>query len=242
MRLSIQAFENKLIVDKSIVQVISIRNAHLFSKVVHSIYESCNAIDSELDIAFIDDHEVHYSLSKTSECLLNPLFIDFGSKKLQSMLTTRFKEILQCCPDQREYLENELKEIQRKVLCCLSELDVTCQVDETWDAQRMIKSLGIELEVEQIIGMTAVELLIEYLNIVSNLRLAEHYFFVGLNEYMDDGDIQRFYQEALKNNLSVICIERNHDEIQPSLFCQTLLVDEDFDEQIIHVKRTNLQY
>lgn len=62
MRLSIQAFENKLIIDKSIVQVISIRNADLFSKVVHSIFELCNARDSDLDIDFIDNHEVNYSL------------------------------------------------------------------------------------------------------------------------------------------------------------------------------------
>lgn len=181
-------------------------------------------------------------LSKTSECILNPLFIDFGGKKFQSMLVTRFKELLQCCPDQREDLENELRGIQKKILLCLSELDVDCSVDEEWDAQRMIKSFGIGLDAEQTKGSTVAELLTEYLNIVSNLRLAEHYFFVGLNEYLDDDDLQHFYQEALRHGLSVICIERNHDEVRTSFFCQTLFVDDDFDEQIIHVKRENLQY
>lgn len=237
MKLCIPAFENKPVIDNCSVLIVSISDVHQYSKVAQSMVFSGDSIDTDFAISLVDEKENKYSVFKIAECLINPLSIDFASKKIQNTFLLRVKELMRDNPEQRTELEKGLKEIQNKALSIAEDLDVPLSIDDNWDAPRIIKSLGIEVSEEPSEIYSLLESLELYLRINANLRIADYYFFLGLNDYLDKNELQQFYQEILRQGIKAICIEHNHGSTEQSLFTKTLYIDDDFEEFMIPVKR-----
>ena len=96
-----------MVLDTSYVSVLTFQDIHYFSKYVRSLYASFNSMESEIEIYFFDEKERRINIDKTSELIINPLLIDFASKKIQTSLVNYLKTELALVPELKNEVDQE---------------------------------------------------------------------------------------------------------------------------------------
>ena len=233
MRLSIDSFDNLIFLESDYVSVISIQSVHYYAKIVRSFFFECNGMDGETEIALIDDKEKRLSISSGIEFIADPLLIDFSSKRLSTALIGLLKQELNNDVEVRMDIEEALRKAQRKVVSLIDDFDLPIKYDDAWDATKMIKATAISID-DNVEGLTHLEILKRYIQVVSELKVNSYFCFAGLNNILTEEEIIEFYKESLQRQVGLICIQHDNTCPNPNKYACTTFIDDDFDEHIIN--------
>ena len=232
MRLMLPSFESSLPLDPSYVTVVSINDVHLYATLIKAISASMNDIENACGAYFIDEKEKQLGMSKNAELIFDPLLIDFKSRKITNALVSKLKICLNLDVEAQARLEKSLLELQDMVDNLLGDSDIQIKADSEWDSSRIIKALGIELNTGEE-NRTQLEILSSYLETAGSLSIAGYHIFIGLNQLLNDTELNQFYKEALQKQVSIICLERRDNKPNPSPYARIIYVDEDYEEEVL---------
>lgn len=231
MKLSIGSFDNLIPLDMDCVSTISVQSVHYYARLLRSFYFGCSGMEEEIEIALVDDKEKRIPISSKIEFIGDPLFIDFSSKPFTNALVALLKQELNNDVGIRVGIENALVAVQEQVVSLIDDFDLPIKYDDTWDAGKIIKSIGIVLDGD-VEGLSHLEILKRYIQIVGNLKMNAYYCFAGLNNVLTVEEMNAFYREALQNQVHIICLQHDIACPTPNEYSYTLFIDDDYDEHI----------
>ncbi len=237
MKLSIASFENLIPLEKSQVTVIVISDVHFFSKIVRSFYSAYKGDESEIPVLLIDDNEKRLDISSHCEFILSPLSIEFSSRRFSTALINSLKTEFNNDVEGMLEVVHLLKGIQERIISMLDDFDLPLTYEDDWDASRIIKGLSIIID-DDIKGLSQFDMLMRYLQIVSELRIAEYHVFVGLRSILTPEEMDAFFKEALQRQVQIICLEQSESIPSSNKYAFMLHVDEDYEERIILPKQS----
>lgn len=232
MRLSIDSFENLISLEPDYTSVISIQSVHYYAKLVRSFFFECNNLEGEIEITLIDSKERRLPISSAIEFIPDPLLIDFSSKRLSTALVGLLKQELNNDVETRLDIEESLRRTQSKIISLIDDFDLPIKYDDIWDAGKMIKATALSID-DNIEGLTHLEIMKRYIQIVSELNINSYFCFVGLNNILTQEEIVEFYKEALQRQVGLICIQHDNAWPNSNKYANTIFIDDDFDEHII---------
>lgn len=128
-------------------------------------------------------------------------------------------------------IEDALRRTQRKIISLIDDFDLPLKYDDIWDAGKMIKSALISID-DNVEGLSHLEILKRYIQIVSELNINSFYCFAGLNTILTEEELNEFYKEALQRQVNIICIQHDKTFPSPNKYARTTFVDDDYDEHI----------
>lgn len=239
MKLAVSSFENLIPLDNSRVTAITIEDIHFYAKLVRSFFAECSGDDSEISIFLIDDKEKRVSLESCCELILDPLLIDFSSKRFSNALIGLLKKELINDVEANVEITQKLNEIQDMVVSLLDDFGLPIVVDSAWDASKLVKGLSISIDGDTEMK-TQLEILLRFLQVVGDLKISNYYIFVGLRKVLCEDEINIFYKEALQRQIQVICVDQSVDIPTQNEFAFSFHVDKDYDEVIIPMDTTEV--
>lgn len=228
-----------MVLDTSYVSVLTFQDIHYFSKYVRSLYASFNSMESEIEIYFFDEKERRINIDKTSELIINPLLIDFASKKIQTSLVNYLKTELALVPELKNEVDQEFEKLQKLITSILDIVELPFQIDDFWDAAKIVKAFTISIDGSKD-GETQFALLCRYIDVVSKLRTFNGLFLVGLNEILTQEELLEFYQYSLSKQVPLFCVEHSSSRPVSNSFARYLFLDNEYEEIDILPLKTKL--
>lgn len=230
MNLKLSQLENEITIDMASVPIIAMKDTKLYTKVIKSIFAQCNDLESELSI-FLSESDKSISFDNI-ELILNPLLIDFNSKKISTAIVNRFKTILMHDIDFANKIDKYLQAIIELVEDEMIDIDIPLTFDETWNASKLIKAIGLQVE-EQDNTLDILPILNKYLDIAGEFKFAKLHIFVGLNVLLSEDEYDKFLEYSLQKQIPILLIEHSIDFPNKNTYKSTLYIDEEFDEFLI---------
>lgn len=229
MKLYISSLETHLPLDDSFVSMLAFEDVKYYARIRKCLYDVVNGNEAEFQAAFIDDKEKIIQISSKAELIVDPLLIDYGSKRIQNALITKLKNELNNDIDKKLHIEEKLNEIQDELISLLDDFDLPLQVDDCSDASKLVKSFGISIDPYSG-NMSSLELLEKYLSIVQELNNEVYHVFFGLTHLLSKDELELFCKTALQRQVKVILIDHIYEPINESSYLASMFVDSDFDE------------
>ena len=168
------------------------------------------------------------------------MLIDFSAKSFSTGLVNRFREELNNNVEYCMEIIQRLNEVQDSIVKQLDDFDLPLKYDAFWDASRIVKGLSISIEDDNE-GLSQLEILLRFIRVSGDLKIAKYHIFVGLNRYLTKEELNVFYKEALQHQVNVICIEQLSVSPTENEYVYSLHIDDDYNEETIYPKQPKPQ-
>lgn len=228
MNINLFSFDNNITLSNEYISILEIENKKLFSSFIRSFYAVCNGTEAEQKILLFDGED-EISFEKNCEIVIDPLGIDFNSKKISTAITNRLKTI---CNDEVELWEKFIgtgDKLGKVVLEILSELEVDMTINTEWDVARMIKAFSITIP--EVASYTHLERILSYIDIISEFNIFKIIIFCNLKSLLDYDEIMELYKYSLYKKMPLLLLESSLTS-DILTYEKKLTIDIEFDEQI----------
>lgn len=176
-----------------------VENAAAFAELVKELYLQSHG---EEGLFVLSDNDKEVKISKTVECVLEPITLTANSKKNLAQL---YAELGSFC---NNFQYAEFSQIVGKIVEMMDALSVGSSYDITYDfdfgPDAVFKMLGVSFT-EDAIDLK--DKLIQYIGIVSALGVTKLIAFVNLKTFFDESEIREIYQFSFYRKMPILLIE-----------------------------------
>lgn len=204
MKLVNKNYNLEIGLEENKVTVLTVENADVYTKIVGDIWNQTNGNEG----AFIlSECEKIKNISKEMDCIINPFSLDCNNKKI----VTRLYQELKIQAD--NVLQEETSQLNANIIEFLDRLLLTVPYNTTYefdmDMANLLKiySVGIEAKGEKLI-----DIIVEYLKVMSQLCNIQIFVFVDLKHYLSTEELRQLYQELFYIKIYLIVIEPSQTE------------------------------
>lgn len=139
--------------------------------------------------------------SRWVSMMLNPVAIEFNSRKLSGKLEQMAREICEDYPEQVKRMLLSLNELAAEII---THMDVEVSYREVEQIDALIKILGLYIDTEE---MSLPEQLIEYIRIQQRFFQKDLFIFYGLHALLTEEERAQFYRSIIYEKVKILLIE-----------------------------------
>lgn len=226
MKLKINGFENEIIFNEENVNILEIHNPKCFSHIIQVLNDKANGIESN-EIFLLDDEENELNMSKDIYLICDLFNVDYSSKKILNKLYKMISDNVQLRQDFR--IEEMSFKLRNYIIEEINELPFEFTMKSELDVVDILKLY--DLKIDNTAYSNILERIEVMIDIISTLKIASILIIPNLKMFLSNEELLELYKYSLYNNVKLLLIERDNDI--KLKYEQVLVIDENFDEQIL---------
>lgn len=190
--------------EENIVYEIVAENPVLFSAIVRELSEQTEGKIGEFRLS---QGEKSLSLEKKVVFVRDIFAIDINQRSILSKLYTELGDssCSVCLQERSEFIESYIKYMDS--ICNNSDLFVTYETEP--DVLEILKLAKLRIDSESV---TLLELIIEYINVVSRLLRIDIIMFLNLKLFLSKEELLKLYEECFRRKVCLILLESSYRE------------------------------
>ena len=201
MKLKIPEIGYLVEIDEAHVTSLMFEEPSLFARCVECIRMAC---EGQYDDAFLWDDTKSLSLSKNSEIIFYPSLIDFNSRKIQTALIRKLRQLNGIEIEKTNELEEQIKSLRIHFDKFMGDVDLDYTYCDTPDLSAVLKFLDISIAPEDCDICNRVK---EYLHVCSALGLSEYLFCFNFKSIFTKDEIADIELCALQNGRKLVLLD-----------------------------------
>lgn len=206
MKLVYPEYDLNLELEENKVNILVIENHEVLAEIVRELYCQCSG--GEGKFALSEGNKI-LQISKSVNFMLDMFSLNCNDKKIITKLYQEIEELAM------ENMVQESMEINTVVVEYLEKMCDQVPYHMCYQAQILpamfLKMVDLRFEAE---GGTLLESIIEYLGITNKIFHYTTNIFLNLKMFLTTGELQRLYEYAFYNKISLILIEGYRGEKQ----------------------------
>ena len=216
--------ENPIILDSSKTSTLIIENPCFFTYTVNELNKQIKGEDGSF-LLFKNEKEIKFSSSAT--IVFDPINLILNDRKIINKLYPLLKNV--AFENDNYLLTQEIVSgLENYMLKLFDKVDYSLSFDIELDS--IFKLCGIKL---QEIYENLVEKIIDYINVLIELKIADLLILVNLKSYINLSDLQELYKHCIYKDFSLLLIENNFRE-PVSNEERVLIIDNDLCEILVN--------
>ena len=201
MKLKIPEMEYLVEISEAHVTSLMFEESASFARCVECIRKACEGQSEE---AFLWDGTNSLSLSKNSEIIYYPALIDFNSRKIQTALIKKLRQLNGLEIEKANELEEQIKSLRSHFDKFMGDVDLDYTYCDTPDLSAVLKFLDISIAPEDCDICNRIK---EYLHVCSALGLSEYLFCLNFKSIFTKDEIADIELCALQNGRKLVLLD-----------------------------------
>jgi len=189
----------------NIVNVLVVEVQQLMTELIIELQEQVSGREGRFRLV---DNEKEIKLSKRLHLVIDCFNLDINNRQLINQL---MKEVDSVTNDERLYLETqELKNKIEKYIYELEQMiDYNINFNQNFTITELLKGIKFNYDNE---NMNFIEMIIEYIKIVSRLLNVDVFVFINLKSFLSKEQVQGLYEYCAYSKINLLLIESHEDE------------------------------
>lgn len=190
--------------EENVVYEIIAENPVVFAAMVRELSEQMRGEYGEFRLS---QGEKTLSLEKKATFVRDIFNLDINQRSILSKLYTELGENISCtCLQERSiFVEGYINYMD--AICNNSDIFVT--YEEEPDVQELFKLAKLKIDSE---AVTSLELIIEYITVVSRLLRVDIIVFLNLKLFLSKEELEKLYEECFRRKVCLILLEASFQE------------------------------
>lgn len=226
MKLRLNGFENEIIFDNEIINVLQIEDAKCYTHIIDILNQKINGYENN-EIFLLDENEEEMRIDKNIYMIFDLFNIEYNSKKVLNRIYDVISENIQ--NSQELKMEQLIIKLRNYLIEEINELPFEFVMKSEISIQELLKTF--DLKIDNINYTNVIERIELLIDLFSTLNIAKILVIPNLKMYLSEEELVELYKYSLYNNVNLLIIERN---IRNKLkYEKVLAIDENYNDEIL---------
>lgn len=226
MKLRLNGFENEVIFDNEIINVLQIEDAKCYTHIIDILNQKINGYENN-EIFLLDENEEEMRIDKNIYMIFDLFNIEYNSKKLLNRIYDVISENIQ--NSQELKMEQLIIKLRNYLIEEINELPFEFVMKSEISIQELLKIF--DLKIDNINYTNVIERIELLIDLFSTLEITKILVIPNLKMYLSEEELIELYKYSLYNNINLLIIERN---IRNKLkYEKVLAIDENYNDEIL---------
>lgn len=200
MIFSVRYFDNEILIDKDIINVIEIENKKCFYRFINDMHKCCNALECD-DFKMFDAVKREINLNNKFKIIINYFdFEDYTKKYQQDISKFVLNNIESEDVDLLIKNYNKLISSYNKIL---TNLDIPFFSDNNISINTIIKNIKINIDYKDDL-LSNLLLIIDLEKVLNNQKIL---VFINLKQLLSNEELIELYKYSIYNSVNIILID-----------------------------------
>lgn len=226
MKLRLNGFENEVIFNNEIINVLQVEDAKCYTQIIDILNQKINGYENN-EIFLLDENEEEMRIDKNMYMIFDLFNIEYNSKKVLNRIYDVISENIQ--NSQELKMEQLIIKLRNYLIEEINELPFEFVMKSEISMQELLKTF--DLKIDNINYTNVIERIELLIDLFSTLNIAKILVIPNLKMYLSEEELVELYKYSLYNNINLLIIERN---IRNKLKYEKILaIDENYNDEIL---------
>lgn len=199
MMLTSRKYDVKLQFHENEASVLIVEDPEVFSDMIGELQEETNGVDSSFVLSEGTDL---LKIAREMELVIDPFSLDFNSRKMQQCLYGEWGELAKNCDVEKADINMRIVRLLEAIEIRSVYGNISYQMDFEWESLFKIYQVRFAMDFSDL-----EEKITEYIKLLSGLVRVKLLCFVNLKSYLSEEQLERIYQVASYNKLTLLLLE-----------------------------------
>lgn len=224
MKLLLDGIDTQIVIESGRVSTLEIENATFFARICQSLLIKDTDSTSET-LALWSDSDEKLKLKTSFLVIVNPFDLPFKEKLIAAELYKLLESLVLSDGQAQQSIDAHAQALVSELRQLTYHLQSNYEFELQWDLRRYLKAYAFGVDYDE--SDRLIDNLIKFLSVLSDISFSKILAFVNLKTFLDDNDIQMFYDKVFLYDIPVLLLERARAEyVQQNE--QITTIDKDF--------------
>lgn len=186
--------------EASSIHKLVIENKNYYRNFIYNLYNKSKTDDS---IFYLFDNLEELNFYKNFHTILQPTFVEINDRKNKNKIATQLIDTIPTLSN-NDNLSKLLLDLHKLAESLISTSDFRLNYKHNLDIKDIINLFDFNLDSS---SGSFVENLLEYILAIRTLDGINHFIIINLEDYINEDELIKFYENIVQENISIIDIE-----------------------------------
>lgn len=209
MKLTIEGFNEPIILGGGSVAVLEIHDRRLFSRMCQSLISEKGEEAIEPFSLWEDDGSKRNARNAMLP-IANPFELPWEERSLLNDLQEMVEEVYVADDQARRKIDEAAHKLREEVSCLGLRLQSDYEFALEWDLGRFLKAFDFSVDEDS--ADSLLENLIKFVKFASDIHCHQVVLFMNLKSFLEKNELEEFYREAFFCDLNILLLESAPDD------------------------------